>query len=84
MADTNKLLGMRIRTLRKQKVLSQEQLAERVGMSSKYLGEIERGQVNFSVDIAEKISKAFGIELTDLFDYQHELNRKVLFRKIKI
>ena len=82
MIDTNKLLGKRIRSLRKKNGLSQEQLAERVNMSSKYLGEIERGQVNFSIDIAERISDTLDIELTDLFDYQHELNRKTLIKKI--
>lgn len=82
MADTNKLLGKRIRALRKKDGLSQEQLAEKVNMSSKYLGEIERGQVNFSIDIAERISNALDIELTDLFDYQHELDRKTLMKKI--
>ena len=82
MTDTNKLLGKRIRALRKKNGLSQEQLAERVNMSSKYLGEIERGQVNFSIDIAERISNALDLELTDLFDYQHELDRKTLMKKI--
>jgi transcriptional regulator with XRE-family HTH domain len=48
MAATHELLGKRIRALRKQKGMSQEQLAEQVGMSGKYLGEIERGQVNCS------------------------------------
>ena len=82
MIETNKLLGKRIRALRKKNGLSQEQLAERVNMSSKYLGEIERGQVNFSIDIAERISNALDIELTDLFDYHHELDRKNLMKKI--
>ena len=81
MEAVNELLGKRIRALRKQKGLSQEQLAERVGMSSKYLGEIERGQVNCSVDIVERISKALDLELTDLFDYQHKQNRKALLKK---
>ena len=62
--------------------MSQEQLAEQVGMSGKYLGEIERGQVNCSVDIVERIAKALDLELADLFDYQHEQNRKSLLKKI--
>lgn len=82
MTKTNQLLGKRIRVLRKQRNLSQEQLAEKVGMSSKYLGEIERGQVNFTVDIAERISEALDIELTELFDFQHELDRKSLLKKV--
>ena len=82
METANILLGKRIRALRKQQGLSQEQLAEQVGMSGKYLGEIERGQVNCSVDIVERIAKALDLELIDLFDYQHETNRKALAKKI--
>lgn len=82
MTQTNELLGKRIKELRNRQGLSQEQLAERVGISGKYLGEIERGQTNCSVDIIGRISKALNLEMMDLFDYQHKLNRKALLGKI--
>lgn len=38
--------------------LSQEQLAERAGLSAKYLGRIERGEVNASLDTLERVVSA--------------------------
>jgi len=82
MDETGKLIGNRIRTLRKRMQLSQEQLAENVNLSSKYLGEIERGQVNFSVDIAVRLAEGLQVELADLLDYQHEKSRGELISTI--
>ncbi len=56
------IVGQNIRELRKSLQLSQQKMAERVGISYKYLGEIERGKVNLSVDILMKISNSFHIE----------------------
>lgn len=39
-------LGKRIRTLRRLKTLTQEELGEKAGLSYKFVGEIERGEVN--------------------------------------
>jgi transcriptional regulator with XRE-family HTH domain len=39
-------LGKRIRALRKEAKLTQEELAERAGLSANYVGEIERGERN--------------------------------------
>lgn len=76
MADTKTLLGKRIRYFRRTKDLSQEELAEKANISSKYLGEIERGKANLTIDITEKISIALNIEISLLFDYQHEMGKK--------
>ena len=83
MTDTNTALGKRIRTLRKRKGLTQEGLAEQIGTSSKYIGEIERGKVNFSIDIAEKIAGGLGVELSELFDCGHEMDVATLRAKVE-
>jgi len=44
MAERKKLLGARIKELRKQADLSQDQLAEKVGIDGKYLSRIEVGK----------------------------------------
>ena len=75
MADTKTLVGKRIRSLRKLNDLSQEQLGERANISAKYVGEVERGKANFTIDILEKISTALNANLPDLFDFHHELRR---------
>lgn len=82
MADTKLLLGKRIRYLRRLGDLSQEDLAEKAGVSHKYLGEIERGKANLTIDIADKIATALNIEMTDLFDYNHEVGRQELKKEI--
>lgn len=38
-------LGRRVKELRKKASLSQDQAAERAGISGKYLGQVERGEV---------------------------------------
>lgn len=83
MTDTNTALGKRIRTLRKRKGLTQEGLAEQIGTSSKYIGEIERGKVNFSLDIAEKIASGLGVDLPELFDCGHEMDGAILRSKVE-
>jgi len=82
MSETKILLGKRIRTLRRINDLSQEQLAEKANMSGKYVGEIERGQANITVDILEKISTVLNVEMSDLFDLEHEISRQELIPQI--
>ncbi|WP_419781227.1 helix-turn-helix domain-containing protein [Maridesulfovibrio sp.] len=55
------IVGKNIRKLRKDLGLSQQQMAEKAEISYKYLGEIERGAVNLSVEILMKISNALQI-----------------------
>jgi transcriptional regulator with XRE-family HTH domain len=81
-ADSRLLVGKRIRSLRKIKDLSQEKLAEKADISSKYLGEIERGRSNLTIDIMEKLSAALEVNLVDLFDSQHESSRAILKQRI--
>jgi transcriptional regulator with XRE-family HTH domain len=82
MADAKILLGKRIRDLRTRKGLSQEKLGELAQVSGKYIGEIERGLANLTIDVAEKISKGLQVEMVDLFDYEHEMGNKRLKEEI--
>jgi len=82
MAETKISLGKRIRTLRRINDLSQEELAEKANISGKYVGEIERGQANITIDILGKISTALDVEISELFDFQHEINRQELIPQI--
>ncbi|TCZ75059.1 XRE family transcriptional regulator [Paenibacillus albiflavus] len=49
--------------------LTQEKLAELSGLSSVYIGEIERGMRNVSLEIAEKIADGLSIDLCELIKY---------------
>lgn len=59
--------GERIRQLRKSQTLTQEKLAEKIGIDPKYLGAIERGERNVSLDVIEKIASGFKTEPYNLF-----------------
>ncbi len=63
-----KFLGQRLRTLRKQRGLSQERLGERSGLSGKFIGEVERGEKSISIDSLYRISVALETPLRDLTD----------------
>ena len=76
-------LGQRIRELRKNARLTQEELGEKTGISYKYLGSIERGLENPSFKHLTKIAKALGVSLPVLFEFEHlEPNREELIREI--
>ena len=68
MSDITKILGQRIRSYRTEKGLSQEKLAELSGCHPTYIGQIERGEKNATIESIEKISSALNIPLSKLFE----------------
>lgn len=58
---SNKLAGQRIREIREMKGYSRDALAEIVGISDKFLYEIETGKKGFSADVLCRISKALSV-----------------------
>lgn len=59
--------GRAIRRLRFLRKFSQERLAELAGTSAKHVGQIERGQVNATLDILAGIARALTVDVADLF-----------------
>ena len=68
MSDIASALGQRIRNYRTDKGLSQEKLAEIAGCHPTYIGQIERGEKNATVESVEKIASALGVSLSELFE----------------
>ena len=68
MSDIAKILGQRIRNYRTGKHLSQEKLAELSGCHPTYIGQIERGEKNATVESIEKIAVALNVSLSQLFE----------------
>ena len=68
MSDIAKIIGQRIRNYRTQKGLSQEMLAELAGCHPTYIGQLERGEKNATLESVEKIASAMDISLSELFD----------------
>ncbi len=60
-------LGRNLRKYRKECNLTQEQLAEKVGIHPTYVGKLESGKNNPSVKMLFKISRALKIKLSNVF-----------------
>ena len=63
-----KRFGKRLREIRKQRKLTQEDLAERIDVSTNFVGMVERGQRNTTIANVFKMSKALGIKLSKFFE----------------
>jgi len=68
--DEKKLPGRRIKEIRAGCGLSQEALAERMGVTAKYLSSIERGKENPTLDLFVKLARALKVDLGDLFNFR--------------
>ena len=58
------LIGARIRTARKEKALTQEALAEVLGVSVGYVSQVERGVTKISLDLLGSLSGILGKDLS--------------------
>lgn len=59
--------GQRMKVLRQEKGYSKERLADLAGLHRTYIGAIERGEQNVSVDNIDKIAKALRVKSSKLF-----------------
>lgn len=63
-----KEFGIKVRMLRLTQKLTQEQLAERANLHPTYIGAIERGERNISLENILAVAKGLGCSIKDLFD----------------
>lgn len=63
-----KVLGLRIRDLRRAQGLSQEDLADKCGVHRTFMGTVERGESNLSFSNIFKVASTLGISLSALFE----------------
>lgn len=79
-------VGKNIRLYRKARKLTQEELGEYLQIDQSYLGRIERGDVNITLDTLEKISAALQVHPTQLLEDEKNLRngqiRSEIFDKI--
>jgi transcriptional regulator with XRE-family HTH domain len=68
--DRKSLLGKRIKQLRKLRRLSQEDLAEKAGISAQYVSNIERGKENPTLDLLFGLADSLKVSLALLCDFQ--------------
>jgi len=67
LSTTHKRLGQRIYQLRKKLNLTQEDLAFKIGVDRSYMGFVERGEKNPTLDKLIKIADALKVSLSKLF-----------------
>ena len=75
-------LGKRIQEIRKSKNLTQEKLAEMIGIDTPNLSNIERGKRFVSSETLEKIIKSLNVKEKDLFDFEHIKSKNELINSI--
>lgn len=80
--DNKKFLGSRIREIRKNRSLTQEQLAERVGIEQRHISRIEGGYDPPSFGTLEKIAYHLNVSIKDLFSFEHLNSREILTQNL--
>lgn len=82
--DHAKLFGRRLKVLRKANKLNQAELAEKVGIETKYLSNIETGRRSPSFEKIVALADALQVPVSALFSFDHdEVDPKVLKRRIE-
>ena len=64
--NLNEIVAANLRRIRHDRQLTQEELAHRAGLSSRYVGSIERSDVSASVAILGRLAEALEIDPRDL------------------
>ncbi len=82
MDSLKRKLGARIQYLRKQQKLTQEMLAEKIGMDTPNLSNIERGKRFMTAETIEKIAYALNTTEQELFKFNYEEPAKFLHSDI--
>lgn len=71
--DYQKILGENVRSLRIERQLTQEQLAEICNLHRTYIGAIERGDRNVSLNNIAKIAHALNVTPADLLQFDSKI-----------
>ena len=68
MSELSREIGQRIRNYRTQQKLSQEELAEKCALHPTYIGQVERGEKNATIESISKIAAGLSVSLSTLFE----------------
>ncbi len=73
-------IGSKIRSLRQQSELTQEELAERAGLTKGFISQVERDLTSISLDSLLQILDALGMKISDFFE---EIEKERIVYRIK-
>lgn len=80
-------IGKNIRKYRKQLGMTQDELAEKAGLSTNYLGGVERGEKTPSLESFISITNALGVSsdmlLCDILDSGYKVKASLLSEKME-
>lgn len=65
--ETKERIGLKVRELRKSKRITQDFLAQKIGINRRHLSRLESGKSYPSIQLLEKIADYFEIEIKDFF-----------------
>ena len=82
---SDKMLGMhvgqKVKSLRRKLSITRRQLAEKSSISERYIGQLENGQANVSLNVLNRIVVELGAQITDVLpEVEHKLAHKPLSR----
>lgn len=66
----------RLEAIRKERSITQEQLANELEVSRQTIGSLENGRYNPSIILAFKIAKYFNLHIEDIFIYEEDFYEK--------
>ena len=81
-SDIKKLLGLRIKQLRKRHKLTQFALGEKTNIDQRQIAYIEGGNCFPTLKTLNKFTKVFNCTIKELFDYEHFTESKNIKEKI--
>jgi transcriptional regulator with XRE-family HTH domain len=76
-------VGQRLRALRKERKLTQQRLGELSGLSSKFIGEVERGEKSISIDSLYSLAVALRLPLGHLVDVRFGQQTAILTEDVE-
>ncbi len=70
MSAITRAFGKRMRQLRRERGLAQDRLAAQAGLSASYVGFIERGERNPTLETIYKLARVLGVAPKELLDFK--------------
>lgn len=72
-----RMVGLRVKEIRKAQSLSQEELGEKAGFHFSYIGSVERGEANITLKNLARICTALGVSIAELLRYQETVDKYI-------
>ncbi len=80
--NKKELLGLRLKEYRENRKLTQDKLAEMVGIDPKHLSRIENGRNYPSLETLEKILDSLDVSYEEIFNFKLLVSKDELIKKI--